>query len=82
MKRVVLLEGDYLNTYIVRVIKETENLVIGDPVRNQNKRIRVNKESETAELLPDSDLTDMDTKEYEVDYMDENIPSWFERTRE
>jgi hypothetical protein len=69
------------NTYIVRVLKETDTVLIGSPVRNANKRVRVEKDESTVFFLKDSEsIGDIsDSRVAKLQSIRTNVPDWVEK---
>lgn len=82
MKKVIILENSYLNTYLLRVIHEDDEILIGEPIKNNNKRLRVDKITEEVEILPDARYAGYDGEKYSLEDLNENIPEWAEEYTE
>lgn len=82
MKKVIILENSYLNTYLLKVIHEDEDVLVGEPIRNNNKRLRVDKVTEEVEILPDARYAEREGEKYSLEHLDGSIPEWAEEYSE
>lgn len=78
MKKVIILENSYLNTYVLKVIHEDDEVLVGEPIRNNNKRLRVDKTAGEAEILPDARYAEREGDKYSLEHLDDNVPEWAE----
>lgn len=77
-KTVDVSEDGHGNTYIVRVISENEDILIGVPLNNQNLRIRVEKDDDLVRFLRSIDELDRTGSLREAKLMSirDKTPSW------
>lgn len=76
MRKITILEGSCLNTYVLSVIHEDSRFLIGDPIKNSNKRIRVDKMEENVEILPDTRYAQKSSEKYDLEKVTDSIPDW------
>lgn len=70
---------NYQNEYIVEVIKDTDETLIGDPVKNINDRIRVEKvKGRVLFYKSEGDDTDERVREETLEDIRDKAPGWLD----
>lgn len=63
---------DDVRQYYVKVIKDEENIIIGEPTDRRYKRFRIDTQKQKVKLYED----DKNIKERELSRMDNFAPTW------
>lgn len=68
------------NTYIVRVLTNDDNELIGYPIKNANKRVRVDKDEGTVYFLKgtENSFSIEDLRTAELRSIRTSVPDWVE----